>query len=231
MSKRPVFDFTAAGYSAEEWQALSPDEKHKARRKAWRLNNKERTAVHQRRHRRKEAAKEKGRERNRKWRASMSGERKEEIREYKKNWRVRWYANLSDEEYRRLLDRGNEWKRAQRAKMKPEDIRKQEDNAAIWRPENRRAIDAGYVAIQKRIKAIVPATLPMDVRDDVISDILMALYDGEFPVAAIETEGKKFVGRHFAKREWFSTLSLDAPVPGMDGTTYLDRLEAQDAAY
>lgn len=75
----------------------------------------------------------------------------------------------------------------------------------------------------------VPAGYPRWIRDDVISDIVLAVLEGEITIEQIATRARKYITRHYAEFADRKTLSLDAPIPGLDGVTYLDRLAMESA--
>lgn len=73
----------------------------------------------------------------------------------------------------------------------------------------------------------VSKALPRHVRDDVISDMVVAHLAGELELDAITTAaGAQFVRAHYRQFGSLKTVSLDAPIPGTDGLRLLDTLEA-----
>lgn len=71
----------------------------------------------------------------------------------------------------------------------------------------------------------VPATLPSDVRDDVISSLCLAVFEGEISVGDIASRARTFVSAHYRSRDWWQTVSIDAPIFRGSDTSLLDVLE------
>lgn len=70
--------------------------------------------------------------------------------------------------------------------------------------------------------ANIPNRLPIDVRDDVISEICVAVYSGSLAIAEIPIRAKAFVSEHYRNRQFHGTVSLNVPLPGGDGATMID---------
>ncbi|MBX3543609.1 hypothetical protein [Chelatococcus sp.] len=77
--------------------------------------------------------------------------------------------------------------------------------------------------------AAVPRTLPHHVREDVISDLVLAVLEGEIAEADLARVAKSFISKHYRDSGFHTTRSLDAPIPGMDGRTYLDTISTEHA--
>lgn len=96
-----------------------------------------------------------------------------------------------------------------------------------WRLTHRRTLetpprlifsDATYAAIQRHVARYYQ---PAD-RDDIISIVTVAVFEGAASLDDIPSAVRTARSSHYAERaRW---LSLDAPIPGMEGLTYVDRL-------
>jgi hypothetical protein len=75
-----------------------------------------------------------------------------------------------------------------------------------------------------RLKKALPATLPRHVRDDVTSDIVVAILEGRLQLSQLATKAQKYLAAHNYTFDRFGSFSLDEPIPGTDGLTYSDRL-------
>lgn len=178
----------------------------------------------------------KHREYERRRRAAMTPEQRVAYNEKTRVRMARYYARLSDEKKRERIAADNERRRAARKaeRIAAEKVRRAQ--AAKWKAENRAAFDEDAAAIYARISRAIPAGYPSDIRDDVASDISIALLDGELPINGIEREVRRFISAHFSGREWGRIWSLDAAIPGTDGIRRIDtiagKLESeQDAAH
>lgn len=75
----------------------------------------------------------------------------------------------------------------------------------------------------------LPQGLPAFIRDDVVTDIVLANLEGTLALDEVPTKAKEFLTAHYRMFDQWKKVSLDAPVPGTDGkVTYLDRLAAED---
>lgn len=71
----------------------------------------------------------------------------------------------------------------------------------------------------------VPRGLPPHLRDEVISDIVLAVLEGEITFAEIRPSAREYLTRHRRLFGDHGTVSLDATIPGTDGAVrYIDRL-------
>lgn len=82
----------------------------------------------------------------------------------------------------------------------------------------------GQNALYVAASAAVPAHYPQHVRDDVIGEIVLAVLEGFIDENEIAARAKDFVSSYWRQRDLWQTLSLDAPIPGHDKGTYIDRL-------
>ena len=62
--------------------------------------------------------------------------------------------------------------------------------------------------------AAVSRRLPSDIRDDVISSMIIAVLDGEIKADAIADHSREFIARHFREREWSKLISFNTPAGG-----------------
>lgn len=83
-------------------------------------------------------------------------------------------------------------------------------------------------AIYAAAHAAVPRGLPSDIRDDVISEIVVAVLCGDILESEIAASAKRFVTAFYRQFDRFKTISLDAPIPGTDGLRLIDTLEAAE---
>jgi hypothetical protein len=76
-----------------------------------------------------------------------------------------------------------------------------------------------------KVNAAVPRGLPEEFRADICQDIILAILTGEMKESELANGVRHFVkvGQKMFGDRW-STLQLDAPIPGLDGVTYLDGL-------
>ena len=75
--------------------------------------------------------------------------------------------------------------------------------------------------------AATPCSLPTDIRDDVVSEMILAVLEGRLGQHQIIHAAPRFVSQHFRAREWAQTLSLDAIVPGTDHLRLIDTIAAE----
>lgn len=107
-------------------------------------------------------------------------------------------------------------------------IRKQNWKAEPVRDELRKAALLKNDLFSAAERA-VPKSLPRWIRDDVVSDIVLAILEGALSIEQVAARAKGFIAAHYRSFASLDTLSLDAPIPGTDGLTYLDRLSGQEA--
>jgi hypothetical protein len=86
--------------------------------------------------------------------------------------------------------------------------------------------DAIYAAAHRA----VPRHLPPHVRDDVISEIFLAVLENRIDVDQIGAEASLFIKEYWRAFGGFNTLSLDAKI-GDGETTYLDMLADETEPY
>lgn len=98
--------------------------------------------------------------------------------------------------------------------------------APIWKKEARAAFNRNPAAIMDRIKRAIPRGYPADVRDDVATDMTIALFDGEIALAEIERAASTFIAKHYRDREWHALISTDAPIAGTDNLRLGDTITA-----
>jgi hypothetical protein len=72
-----------------------------------------------------------------------------------------------------------------------------------------------------RINAVVPRTLPRDMRDDIIGEMTLAVIEGRLKIEDVESRAAEFVRASFkADHNRWGALSLDKPI-FEDGTMTL----------
>lgn len=75
------------------------------------------------------------------------------------------------------------------------------------------------------VNKAVPRGLPEELRADICQDLICAVLAGEIAVENIGGSVKEFIaaGRKLFTNKW-QFLSLDAPMPGMDGKTFMETI-------
>ena len=195
----------------------------------------------------------KNRERVRRQRENWSPEKKAEERIAARKRMAKHYANMTAEKLAEKIAAGNEARRRRKAPKRAAAeaaaaAAKAQRTAAAEvaakaaeafriarmqqrRMENRQAFKADASGLYARIKAAIPRSFPADVRDDVTSDISIALMDGAIALAEIESTARHFISLHYKSRDWHTAFSLDAVIPGMDDLRGIDCLTYDDAAW
>lgn len=157
----------------------------------------------------------------------------EKVKEEKKRYNARHPEKA--EEWRRTYDeRWPERVRAAAERSERKRVAKRRDLAAIKR--RKRCASQAFCEkpslseneLFRRIQAAVPRWLPQFVRDDVISEIVLAVLEGTVLVDQIQQHAKKCLHAHNRMFDQFGTVSLDEEIPGTDGLTYGDRLIYED---
>jgi hypothetical protein len=109
---------------------------------------------------------------------------------------------------------------------------------ALWREKNpdlarrhnqnsiRRRSHRAHSELMRAINAAVPRTLPQDARDDIIMAMVEARISKRLISKDIPKRAPEFIRAYWRQNDRFKTLSLDAPLPGGNGGTYMDLLEA-----
>lgn len=112
-----------------------------------------------------------------------------------------------------------EWSRKNREKVREQERRHyhraKAANMARTKPDELRAL----------LRRQLPGYLDAQSRADIINEVIAAILDHKVFYGELSTCVKPFVTAHNRMYDHFKTLSLDAPIPGMDGMTYMDRLE------
>jgi len=83
-----------------------------------------------------------------------------------------------------------------------------------------RSPDQVYMLINRAVSR----ALPSHVRDDVVASMCLAVLEGKLFIENIEKEAKSFLTAYNRQFDHFKTASLDEPINGQDGRTYLDML-------
>jgi hypothetical protein len=82
---------------------------------------------------------------------------------------------------------------------------------------------------REAVKA-VPRTLPREVRDDIIADLMLSLIEGKVRPRDITKRAPEFISKYWKSFGHAGTLSLDARM-GEGGATYLDMLADETEPY
>lgn len=64
----------------------------------------------------------------------------------------------------------------------------------------------------ERCHAVIPRTLPRDVRDDVYGMLILSVYEGRTPLRVRPEHAKAILAEHYRHFSKFDTVSLDAVV-------------------
>lgn len=155
------------------------------------------------------------------WRAKrkavMTDEERERKNAYQREWtrknpekaraaKARYRANNPEKVsatkadwQRRNRERCNAYKRAWYARQAPTTARDYGPGLAACL-----ALDPLYAAAS----AAVPRHLPADIRDDVISAMVIAMLEGE----DVTNRSREFIADHFRERDWSMLVSINSPV-------------------
>lgn len=74
------------------------------------------------------------------------------------------------------------------------------------------------------INALVPHTLPQDVRADVCQEMIVDVLSGILPLAEAAAKMRKYITRAYGDR--YRAISLDAPMRGFDDLRMIDTIES-----
>jgi hypothetical protein len=86
--------------------------------------------------------------------------------------------------------------------------------------------------LYQRVNATIPKGLEPETREDVISDVILAVLSGEIGDHEIATRCAEFVKRHNRNFSPYETTSLDAPIfDGPKSSNMLDHLTTDPVAY
>lgn len=144
----------------------------------------------------------------------------EKVRAYNKKWRdnnrdhlqryQREYQARNIERYRALWATYRARKRASRAPAIPfgELLGAALSSNALWAKAN----------------GAVSRSLPDHARDDIVSEIVLAVLEGKMEMEHINEQASRFVRSYWAARDLHKTVSIDSTINGTDGLTYLDVL-------
>ncbi|WP_156387017.1 MULTISPECIES: hypothetical protein [unclassified Rhizobium] len=143
-------------------------------------------------------------------------------REYKRIW-VKRNPEKVKEAKRRHYDK---LKRA-RVEAAAADQAARESQRDKWIAQNQRALSKEPLEVYRRvIRAISKRGYPPDVQDDIASEMILSLMQGDIPLSEIEVKVNCYARDHYRQREWKQTISLDAPNRNDDGnTTFGDTIE------
>jgi len=220
------FNPLSYGYNETQWRELDARSRFLICRKAYRLRNSEKILKDKAAHR--AANKEKIKAADALFRAKNREKRRAQDREYEKKRpprteaqkvrkretdRIGYYADLE-----RSRKRSRDYYAANAAKLAPRYherwLRIKSTTKAFLDPE----------AIWMRIDKAVNRSLPAHIREDVVSAMVLAALEGKLHVDKIESAARSFVTEYNRNNRVYEDVSLDAPIPGMEGITYLDKL-------
>jgi len=198
----------------------------KARERDRRRREKNPEALRERRRLWREKNPEKVREMNRRGGARYRANNPEKAREVRRRWREKNLEHIR--EYKRLYRADNrektlEYKRLYRAK--------QARIKASLAPSGESLKTA---LLQNELYAEasrhVPARLPDFIRDDIVSDIVIAVLDGEFAVTDIALKATAVMAAYWRQFGDQRLVSLDAELTGTDFRR-IDTISNEDALY
>jgi|GEM_PF-6235689 len=225
----------------ERWRRWYANNPEKAREKSARYHANNPEKARERVRRRRERNPEVVREGNRRWREKS----REKIRESRRLWREK-----NPEKVREMDRKGGARYRANN----PEKVRERKRRWYERNLEHVREYKRQYRAKQARIRASlalsgenlkaallqnelyaeasrhVPAGLPDFIRDDIVSDIVIAVLDGEFAVTDIARKAKAIMAAYWRQFGDRRLVSLDAELTGTDFRR-IDTISNEDALY
>lgn len=122
---------------------------------------------------------------------------------------------------------------ASRAKEREKYSRKRELNLERERLRSRRAYSQRKARLSPTlvcglVEQSVPRTLPPFAREEVVSRIHVAILEGKLLLENVGREVRAYIAAHYREYDTYKTLSLDAPIAGTNGATYLDLLKDRD---
>jgi len=140
-----------------------------------------------------------------------------------------------DGRYGRDLNKNYAWKAANREKvLAHKRAYRQRNKAKIkayeakYRPRGLMRLPYQNPAFSNTVYAAAAAAVstkfPRDVRDDIISSIVLAVLEGELALEALGASVQKYVGKFYTEFSKYTTVSISEPIPGMEGLTYMDVL-------
>lgn len=136
----------------------------------------------------------------------------------RETWRARYHATPTAVLREKQREKYRKWKlkRGHQYSFGTQPAIGELLRAALWQNDLHRAASAA-----------VPDTLPPDIRDDVISEMVVAVLEGSLSAIDVPRAARRFISDHFRSREWRSILSLDAVVPGTDRVRLIDTIAAE----
>lgn len=97
--------------------------------------------------------------------------------------------------------------------------------ARNWRSKKaKREITKSPNEVYRMIDKAVSKSLPSFARDEIVSSMCLAVLEGKLFIENIGKEASNYLRAYNRDFDNFKTASLDAPVNGHDGTTFLDLL-------
>lgn len=86
--------------------------------------------------------------------------------------------------------------------------------------------------LMQAVDAVVPKALSDFARADICQDLMLALLEGTLKLRDLKSGAKAYLGSYYKMYpDKFGPISLDAPIPGTDGLTIMDRLSNESAHF
>ncbi len=172
----------------------------------------------------------------------------EERLERRRASRKRWNERNPDkvraghrEPFKRWAAKNQDKMRAYRAKYREknrEELRRKERERYAARMANMAKVAEAFPAfgemrtrelmkidVYAAARRALPRGLPEFVRDDVITEIVLAHLEGSLTLSEVPARASEFLRAYRRDFDQLKTVSLDAPIPGTD-MRYIDRLAA-----
>lgn len=152
-------------------------------------------------------------------------------------------ANLSPEKRRRWLEQKDAWRI-----RNPERVRAYREawiaKNPDWRDKLKAASKKSMASIGEALElqlgkntlyaaaaAAVTRRLPRDVRQDIVSAIVLAVLEGEIEESEIPRQAPRFINLHYRAFSKFGFVSLDMPVPGTDNMRWHEILPSPETQW
>lgn len=107
-----------------------------------------------------------------------------------------------------------------RAKAKRSSMRSQ------WRNSKNR--NSNSIALYKKICALLPPGMPLDVQQDISASMMLSVIEGAIDARQIAAHVKSYKTAHYRMFDGFKTSSLDEVIPGTDNLRRIDTIASDD---
>lgn len=151
------------------------------------------------------------------WKASYHKDIDKTRERYRKAYPAR-YENRTQEQRDRKLEIAKVWRANNPEKARAIDKRKHQKKRIRKKPA---LLMDGVV---KYLRKALPASLPTYARDDIISDVTLAVMEGKITLEQVPAKAKAFVTAHYRMFDQHKTLSLDKETFDGEGKTFVDML-------